>query len=230
MSKLSTWLLRFRKTAAYLDEVKLMSQTKRTRQVTTLTSVARHYSSGLTTRVGQGLWALGIHPDLVTLVGLALVAAAAYAASQGEFFWAAVIMLIGTPLDAVDGAVARAMHRDDKFGALWDSTLDRYSDGFIFMGLAVYYSGKGDQTAVLLAMLALLGSLMVSYVRARAGGLKVDCEVGLFTRMERIVIIMVMLALGWVKLGLWVLAIGTHLTVAHRVWHVHRTLNGGERR
>lgn len=201
-----------------------MSQSEPKRQFTTLTDVVRFLTGGITTPIGRQLWAWGVHPDLVTFAGLVMVAVASYVAAQGEFFWAAIIMIAGTPLDALDGAVARAMQRQGKFGALWDSTLDRYADGLIYMGLAVYFSRKQDETALLLAMIALIGSLLVSYVRARAGGLGVDCEVGLLTRMERTFVILAMLLTGWVKLGLWVLAIGTNATVAQRVWHVYRQL------
>lgn len=191
---------------------------------TTLTDLMRFLTGGLTSRIGKQLHAWGVHPDAVTLVGLMIVAVAGYVAAQGEFFWAAIIILVGTPLDAVDGAIARVIQRQDQFGALWDSTLDRYSDGFIFMGLAYYFSDQGNQTAMLLSIAALLGSLLVSYVRARAEGLKQDCKVGLFTRMERVIVILVMLLTGWVVPGLWILVIGTHFTVLQRVWYVRRTM------
>jgi len=201
-----------------------MSQPEPKRQFTTLTDVMRFLTAGITTRIGRQLWAWGVHPDLVTFLGLVMVGVASVVAAQGEFFWAAVIMIAGTPLDALDGAIARVMQRQGKFGALWDSTLDRYSDGFVYMGLAIYFSRQDDETGLLLAMFALIGSLLVSYVRARAGGLRVDCEVGLLTRMERTFMILAMLLTGWVKPGMWILAIGTNVTVAQRVWHVYREL------
>jgi CDP-diacylglycerol--glycerol-3-phosphate 3-phosphatidyltransferase len=201
-----------------------MSTGKPPRRFTTLTDAMRHLTGGLTTRIGQRLHALGVHPDLITFVGLLFVVAAGIAASQGEFFWAAVIIVLGGPLDAIDGAVARAMQRQDKFGALFDSTLDRYADGAIFIGLATYFSGEGDQTLMLLSMIALLGSLLVSYVRARAEGLGLDCKVGLFTRMERVVVILAMLFTGYVGVGLWILAVGTHVTVLQRIWHVYNLI------
>jgi CDP-diacylglycerol--glycerol-3-phosphate 3-phosphatidyltransferase len=193
-------------------------------QFKTLTDRARFYTGGLMARVGGQLHALGIHPDLLTFLGLVIVAAAAYVAAQGHFFWAGIILILGSPVDALDGAVARAMKREDQFGALWDSTLDRYADGFIFMGLVYYYSDWGDLNGVLLSLLALLGSQVVPYVRARAEGLDVECKIGILSRMERMVIIVLMLLTGWVTLGLWILVIGTHITVAQRVWHVYRAL------
>ncbi len=201
-----------------------MTGRKSPRHFNTLTDYMRDRTGGLTSAVGRWLYTRGVHPDLITFVGLLVVAAAAYLASQGEFFWAAIVIIVGAPLDAVDGAVARAMGRTDKFGALWDSVLDRYADGFLFMALAYYYSKAGNQTAMLLAVLALLGTELVSYARARAEGINIDCKVGLFTRMERMVVILAMLLTGYVIAGLWVLAIGTNFTVAQRVWHVYRVV------
>lgn len=201
-----------------------MATGKAPEHFTTLTDFARRHTSGLTSWIGRRLWALGVHPDLITLVGTVIVAGAAVAAAYGHLFWAALILIAGMPLDALDGAVARAMQRTDRFGALWDSTLDRYSDGFIFTGLAVYFSRQGHETGMLLALAAMLGSVLVSYVRARAEGLNVDCKVGLFTRLERVILLLAMLVTGWLVPGLWIMAIGTHITVAQRVWHVYRTL------
>lgn len=203
-----------------------MASESRPPRFNTLTDRARYYTQGLTATLGHKLYASGVHPDAITVLGLVIVAVAGYVASQGHLFWAGIILILGMPLDALDGAVARAMQRKDKFGALLDSTLDRYADGFIFMGLAYYFSLWGNERAMLLSMTALLGSLLVSYVRARAEGLNVDCKVGLLTRMERVVIILAMLLTGWVEVGLWILTIGTHLTVIQRVWHVRRALIG----
>lgn len=202
-----------------------MTSDNRSPRFNTLTDRARYYTRNVTGTLGHKLYELGVHPDAITALGLVIVAIAAYVAAQGEFFWAGVIMLLGTPLDALDGAVARAMQRKDKFGALFDSTLDRYADGFIFMALAYYYGKWGNERVMLLSMAALLGSLLVSYVRARAEGLNVDCKVGLLTRMERIIILLAALLTGWIEPGLWILAIGTHLTVIQRVWYVYRQLS-----
>jgi CDP-diacylglycerol---glycerol-3-phosphate 3-phosphatidyltransferase len=202
----------------------MAQQPKSSRRFETLTDLMRHLTGGLTSRIGRQLNAWGIHPDLITLVGLVFVAVAAVVIARGQFFAGAIILIVGMPLDALDGAVARAMNRRDRFGALWDSTLDRYADGFIFLALAYYYSGRADQTAVALCVLAGTGTQLVSYVRARAEGLGLSCKVGLFTRMERVVVILLMLLTGWVMAGLWVLAIGTNFTVFQRVWHVYRTM------
>lgn len=207
-----------------------MSQESTPRRFETLTDWVRFYTTGLTTSLGQRLHQMGIHPDMITFAGLVVVAIASYVITRGHLFWGAVILLLGTPLDALDGAVARAMQRKGKFGALFDSTLDRYSDGFIFSGLAFYYSDHQNEWGLVLSLVALLGSQLVSYVRARAEGLDVDCKVGLLTRMERTGIILVMLLTGWVMAGLWILAVGTHLTVIQRIWHVHHALRQREQK
>jgi CDP-diacylglycerol--glycerol-3-phosphate 3-phosphatidyltransferase len=193
-------------------------------QFATLTDMARFYTGGITSRLGMQLHKAGVHPDVITIVGLGVVAIASFVAAQGHFFWAAVILILGAPLDALDGAVARAMQRKDKFGALLDSTLDRYADGFLFMGLAYYLCEKGNSFGVVLSIAGLLGSLLVSYVRARAEGLDMECKIGLFTRMERTITIFAMLLTGWIIPGLWVLAIGTNFTAIQRMWHVNRLM------
>jgi CDP-diacylglycerol---glycerol-3-phosphate 3-phosphatidyltransferase len=196
----------------------------------TLTDFMRRRTFRLTSFLGTRLAGWGVHPDLLTFLGMVVVAAAAVLIARGEFFWGAVVIIVGAPLDALDGAVARAMQRADRFGALWDSTLDRYADAFIFTGIAYYYSTQNNQTLMLLAILAMIGTQLVSYVRARAEGLNLSCKVGLLTRMERMVIILAMLITGFVHLGLWMLVIGTHVTVAQRIWHVYRSLKQTERR
>jgi phosphatidylglycerophosphate synthase len=202
----------------------MTSSNKPSRRFETLTDMMRFVTARLTTTIGRQLYQWGIHPDLITFLGVVIIAVAAYVIGQGDFFWGAIILIVGMPFDAVDGAVARAMQRKDKFGALWDSTLDRYADGFIFMGLAYYYSGTGEQTNVALSILAMIGTQLVSYVRARAEGLNMSCKVGLFTRMERVAVILIMLLFGWIRVGLWILTIGTHITVLQRIWHVRRAL------
>ena len=172
-----------------------MSETQPEKKPNILTDRVRVVVDGIVTPIGNTLHRLGVHPDTVTVCGLLVVAAAAVLIALGRMQVAALVLLLGLPLDAIDGAVARAMQRTDKFGAVLDSTLDRYADGFIFGALSYYFAGQGRLTMLLLAQAALLGSLMVSYIRARAGGIRVDTRVGLFTRMERLAVIIVMLLL-----------------------------------
>ena len=205
---------------------------------TTLTGRLRDLTQGPLNRIGRLLAGWGIHPDLITLSGLVVVAIAAALIAQGSFLAAGLLLLLGLPLDAVDGAVARALNRRGSFGMVLDSTLDRYADGFIFAALGYYFARQGRFDMLALALLALVGSFMVSYIRARAEDAKVGLRVtvGLFTRVERVMVILAMiLAMGLfgnpiaLEIGLLTLAVGAHLTAWQRLLFVYHALkNRGE--
>ena len=199
------------------------TQTKNKRTI--FTDRVRGWVSGILTPLGNILYRLGVHPDMVTIFGLAVVAIGAIVIGRGMFHIGGLILLVALPLDAVDGAVARAMERKGKFGAILDSAMDRYADGFIFAALSYYFAGHDQLNMMLISQAALLGSLLVSYVRARAGGVRVDTKIGYFSRLERVIVIIVMLfvpsLLNW---GVILLAIGTHITVIQRLWFVYDTL------
>lgn len=205
---------------------------------TTLTGRLRDLTQAPLNRIGRLLAGWGIHPDLITLSGLVVVAIASALIAQGSFLPAGLLLLLGLPLDAVDGAVARALNRRGSFGMVLDSTLDRYADGFIFAALGYYFAGQGRFDMLALALLALVGSFMVSYIRARAEDAKVGLQVtvGLFTRVERVmVILMMILAMGLfgnpiaLEIGLLTLAVGAHLTAWQRLLFVYHALkNRGE--
>ncbi len=205
---------------------------------TTLTGRLRDLTQAPLNCIGRLLAGWGIHPDIITLSGLVVVAIAAALIAQGSFLAAGLLLLLGLPLDAVDGAVARALNRRGSFGMVLDSTLDRYADGFIFAALGYYFAGQGRFDMLALALLALVGSFMVSYIRARAEDAKVGLQVtvGLFTRVERVmVILMMILAMGLfgnpiaLEIGLLTLAVGAHLTAWQRLLFVYHALkNRGE--
>ena len=190
----------------------------------TLSDFARKYTRNILAPSAQLLNNRHVHPDTITFAGLVIVIVAAVVISQGHLWQAGIILLIGLPLDALDGAVARLRPdlQQRPFGGFWDSTLDRYADGLLFGALAFYGKTQNSDTIIALALTALVGTFMVSYTRARAEGLGVDCKVGIFTRMERIVALYILLFTGWVLPLLWILAIGTHVTTAQRIWHVRR--------
>jgi CDP-diacylglycerol---glycerol-3-phosphate 3-phosphatidyltransferase len=196
----------------------------------TLTDRARALTAGVMTRLGAALAKMGVHPDAVTIVALMVVTVGAVFIGRGQFQLAGVILLFSLPLDAVDGAVARAMQRKDRFGEMLDSSMDRYADGFIFAALSYYFAVQDQFTFMLLALAALLGSSMVSYTRARAEGLGISVKIGLLSRMERVAIILVMLlvpdllGLPVLETGLVILAVGTNFTALQRLWYVYRAL------
>ena len=193
----------------------------------TLTDRVRHATGGLTTRLGEWGVRLHIHPDVVTVVGLLIVLVAAVVAARGQFLLAGLLLLVGMPLDAVDGAIARAMGRKDRFGALLDSTFDRYADGAMLFALAYYFAERGELIQMTVAGVALIGGFGVSYVRARAEGLGIrSIKEGWFDRMVRVVVLIVMLLTGFVLPGLVVLAAGSQITAAQRmfaVWQATRS-------
>jgi CDP-diacylglycerol--glycerol-3-phosphate 3-phosphatidyltransferase len=195
----------------------------------TLTDRVRGLMRGLLDPVAGGLHRLGVHPDAVTMAGLLLVFGAALLIGGGQIQMGGLLLLLALPLDAVDGALARTMQRSGQFGAVLDSSLDRYADGFIFASLSYYFAVHDRFDMLLLALAALLGSLLVSYVRARAEGIGVDIKIGLFTRLERTATILVMLLLPvLLEIGVLLLAIGTNFTALQRLWFVYRTLKNKE--
>ncbi len=192
----------------------------------TLSDRMRALTAGLTGRLGMAVYRAGIHPDTITITGLIVVAVGAFFIAQGQIQLGGVLLLISLPLDALDGAVARAMQRKDRFGGVLDSTLDRYADGLIFGALAYYFAGQNQPSNLLLALASLMGSFVVSYVRARAGEAGLSVKIGWFSRFERVVTLLLMLLIPpLLTLGLWVLALGTNLTGLQRLWYVHTHLD-----
>lgn len=186
----------------------------------------RRMFSGITSSAGSAVHKLGIHPDTITIAGLVVIAIGSVLIGLGHFFWGGVLLLISFPLDALDGAVARAMNRKDRFGAVLDSTLDRYADGLIFGGMVVYFATTDQFDLLLLALLSLIGSFVVSYVRARAGEADLSVKIGLFSRFERAIALLVALLIPPLLVpALVVLAIGTNITGVQRLLYVYHNLD-----
>ncbi|MCY3978482.1 MAG: CDP-alcohol phosphatidyltransferase family protein [Chloroflexi bacterium] len=199
----------------------------------TLTDQLRNLTQAPLNRFAVLAARIGIHPDWITAFGLLMVAFAAYFIARGEFVAGGVVLLLSLPLDALDGAVARVIERSGVFGMVLDSTLDRYADGFILAALSYYFAESGRTDMLTIALAALIGSYLVSYIRARAGDAKVgvSATVGWFTRMERVALLLIaILAAGSLsselplEIGLLILAIGANLTALQRLRYVHTTL------
>jgi len=144
----------------------------------------------------------------------------AYVLALGHQRVAGLLLIPVALFDALDGALARLTDKATPFGAFFDSTLDRIAEIALYLGLLYLYRGLTLESV--LVYLTITGSLMVSYTRARAEGLGVQCKVGLFTRLERLVVLVVGLLLEQTLLALIVLAIFSNLTVLQRVWHVRQ--------
>ncbi|MGY1634205.1 phosphatidylinositol phosphate synthase [Geodermatophilus sp. SYSU D01186] len=177
---------------------------------------------------------LGVTADMVTATGtLGAVAGAVGLIATGHLFWGAFTVTVFVLLDMLDGALARARGGGSLFGAVLDSTGDRAADAAIFGALVWWYSGAGDnRLLVLLALLCLVLGVLTSYVKARAEGVGLRCDVGIVERTERLILVLV--GTGFTGLGipyalhvtLWVLLVGSAVTVGQRFAAVHRAGRG----
>ena len=187
----------------------------------------RERSQGVLEAIAHVLQATHISPNMLTVIGFAVALVVAFVLASGQLRLGSVLMILAAVFDAFDGTLARVSNRTSRFGAFLDSTLDRYSESVIFLGLLVYYFQAGIQTEAILAVVALVGSLMVSYTRARAEGLGLNIKSGLLTRVERVLILIVGLISGWMLVALWLLAILSNFTALQRIYAAWR-LTGGE--
>ncbi|MFC1464689.1 MAG: CDP-alcohol phosphatidyltransferase family protein [Candidatus Brachytrichaceae bacterium NZ_4S206] len=188
---------------------------------------ARKHLSPLLDPLVDALARTGVSPNALTFAGFLLNVVAGVLIAIGQPFWGGVVMaVIGMPFDAVDGAVARKLGKQTKFGAFFDSTLDRLAEGALLAGLGYYFAAQGDALSVVVTFAALVGSFMVSYTRARAEGLGLECKVGLFSRFGRFLLLTAGLLLSPVfpaslVVLVWALAILTAYTTIERIVHVH---------
>jgi CDP-diacylglycerol--glycerol-3-phosphate 3-phosphatidyltransferase len=170
----------------------------------------------------------GITPNGLTFTNLALNIGAAYVIARGHLLLGGVLILVAGLFDLLDGALARFSKRTTKFGAVLDSTVDRISEAATLSGLLIWYVPQGGATLeIVLILVVLVGSFLVSYVRARAEGLGWQCQVGLFTRAERVIVLAIGLLLsrvfaGSVFVALCVLALFVSITVVQRLVYLRK--------
>jgi CDP-diacylglycerol--glycerol-3-phosphate 3-phosphatidyltransferase len=189
---------------------------------------------------------MGVHPDILTLAGLFLSALGGLIYSTGSFFWGAWVLVLAGSCDVLDGQLAKKTGKGSRFGAFLDSTLDRFGEAFIFMGLAWHYAmiplSQADDgpdlgiftSALVVAFIffAMIGSFMVSYTRARAEGLGVDCKGGWMQRPERITLLIIGSLLGscpvvgpfLMEVTLLLLAVLSNFTALQRIVTVRKQL------
>ncbi len=190
-----------------------------------------------------------ITPNILTLVGLLINVYCAWLYGTGHFFAGGLVLILANVFDMLDGRVARLQGRATRFGAFFDSVIDRYSDLIVFVGIMIFYArdtAAHSTVYVALTGIALIGSVMVSYSRARAEGLNIECKVGFLERPERVVLLIIgsltevspatysavssvspiVAELMFYKMRavLWVLAVLSHWTVIHRVYHTRGEL------
>jgi CDP-diacylglycerol--glycerol-3-phosphate 3-phosphatidyltransferase len=181
--------------------------------------------------LARGLGALGLTPNALTIIGFLMMCGIGAVLATGNFALGGILIVGAAIFDALDGSLARLTNRVTKFGAFLDSTTDRFAEGALFFGMLYAYLQRGMTFVVYLVFFALFGSLMVSYTRARAEGIGVECKEGMLTRFERIALLVLGLILtaffGDIPLlaVLWILAIFTNVTAIQRMWLVYQATN-----
>ena len=171
----------------------------------------------LTDPVVRLLASLGVTPNMLTVAGVIGNAGAAVLAARGDFLPAGIIVLAASSLDLFDGALARATGRATDFGSVFDAVMDRVSEAAVLFGILIYFSDRGGRSEELLAFAAVVGSILVSYVRARAEIIGLNLREGLFTRAERVILLAGGLIIDQVTPMLWVLAVLAGATALQRL-------------
>lgn len=182
----------------------------------------RKVSKGIVLPIARLTGRLGISPNTLTIVGCVLNLGISVLIGMGYLRLGGFLLLPAFAFDALDGAVAREMNRVTKFGAFLDSCLDRISESAVMLALAWWYMSHGIYLVAILAIVSIIGAMLVSYTRARAEAIGVDCKVGLFTRVERGLLVIAGLIAGLSSLMLWAMAIGSVATALQRVVYVYK--------
>lgn len=164
----------------------------------------------------------GITPNALTLINLAFSLAAGYLVATDHFLLGGILVLVSGLFDLLDGALARFASRSTDFGAVLDSTIDRLSEAAVLGGVLMWYLPRGGNWEALLVLGSLVGSFLVSYIRARAEGVGQQCKVGLFTRAERVVVLALGLLLNQIFIALCILLLFVFITAVQRLLFVRK--------
>jgi CDP-diacylglycerol---glycerol-3-phosphate 3-phosphatidyltransferase len=192
------------------------------KEAMTFTDFLRVRFKGVLDPIASFLNRLGLMPNTVTLLGLLGNTIGAYFLATGNITLGGIIILLMGPVDALDGTMARLRGMSSDFGAFVDSVTDRYSELVIFGGLLFYFLQQQNYLGAGLAYLAAAGSILVSYTRARAQSLHMEAKVGLFSRVERFILLAPCLVFNQPMIALWILAILTNFTAVQRILHVRK--------
>jgi len=192
------------------------------REYWTLTGWVKSWADVILDPLSRLLARLGVQPNLLSLIGFFIASAAGAVVAAGYISHGGWLLLLSGPFDALDGALARIAGLETRFGAFLDSFIDRYSEAAVLFGILYWSNFQGDRILIALTFLTLLGSLMVSYARARAEALNISCKVGLFTRLERFIVLTLALLTKQLLIGLVILACLTNFTALQRMFHVYR--------
>jgi CDP-diacylglycerol--glycerol-3-phosphate 3-phosphatidyltransferase len=191
-----------------------------------LIDIRRNLAYRITDPVVRILSKSGITPNALTFINLALNIVAAYVIATGHFLLGGVLVLVAGLFDLLDGALARFTKQTTRFGAILDSVADRISEAAILCGILIWYIPQEDTSLeIVLIFVVLIGSFLVSYIRARAEGLGWQCQVGLFTRAERVIVLAIGLLVNQIFIALCVLAVFVFITVVQRLVYLWKQGN-----
>ncbi len=172
--------------------------------------------------IASKLLKIGLTPNHITFLGLLGNIAAAVLIGFGHIQWAGLLAVLMAPLDAVDGAMARLRGNNSKFGAFFDSVIDRYDELFLFGGLLVWFYTQDNFLGLILSFLSAMGAVLVSYTRARAEGVGISTKVGIMTRIERAIVLIVGLLIGKPIWSVGIIALFANITAIQRIVYVWR--------
>lgn len=195
---------------------------KTNREYWTLTAWVRSWADTVLDPISRLLARMGVQPNLLSMIGLFAAAAAGAVVAAGHICLGGWLFLFSGPFDALDGALARTAGLESRFGAFLDSFIDRYSEAVVLFGILCWATFNDHHVLVLVTFLTMVGSLMVSYARARAEGLGISCKVGIFTRLERVIVLTLALITKQLLAGLIILALLTNFTALQRMFHIYR--------
>jgi CDP-diacylglycerol--glycerol-3-phosphate 3-phosphatidyltransferase len=195
----------------------------------TFTDHLRIRFRGILEPIASFLNHIGLMPNTVTILGLAGNTVGAYLLAEGHITWGGILVLLMGPVDALDGTMARLRGEPTKFGAFVDSVTDRYSELIIFLGLLIHYLQTSDRIACALVFLAAAGSVLVSYIKARAESLGYSCEVGILTRAERYIVLAPLLVFNLPLIAIAIIAVLANFTAFQRIIHI-RSISRLERK
>jgi CDP-diacylglycerol--glycerol-3-phosphate 3-phosphatidyltransferase len=187
-----------------------------------LTNLARAWGARIVEPIARLLTRLGLTPNTVTVLGFLLSAAVALVLATGRLTLSGLLLIATLAFDAVDGTMARTQGTTSRFGAFLDSTLDRWTELFLYGALVWHYLQIGQDLYVLLAVAAMSTSVMVSYTRARAEGVGLPCKEGIFTRFERMIVLIVGLLFGVTPWALGIIAVLAGITAVQRIFVTKR--------
>jgi len=194
----------------------------------TFTDLLRRIFKNLLNGIAGFFNKIGVKPNYITIAGLIGNLIAGVFIARGMLFWGGLIALIAGPFDALDGAIARLRSEDGAYGAFIDSVTDRLSEISLYGGLLVYFNQTGNWGDALLVFFSAVGSIMVSYTRARAEALGYSAKIGLLTRVERYLILIPGIITGYPRIALWILAILTNFTAFQRIFYVRKQSRSDE--